>query len=322
MVFLILKIFLCKILFFFSIPVFASFYYYENESNAKNIQGRYLFSKSCNVINNLTSQKTIYNVREGQELKILQYREKYVQVLINDNNETGWVEKDCGSFFIYNSNSNLDIPQFNENNFDRTVLDICGSWGSSVNQKKFKESFKLNVSGTIKKNFFLIMKCDNDSSDCLANLVNIWFNANGFQNIFCGYFLDNILYGPRFHGRYFEMKNKKWAWKTTEKDCANSDTKENVVSFFYANTNGLSNLKCLYSYNPDLSAEDTMNIGIFAQDQYKKKKEKDGYCYLKYKNKIYYVGFVGDAIKDLYESSYWQCSGSKKNTSCFCSEKN
>ncbi|MFW9262256.1 EndoU domain-containing protein [Nostoc sp. CALU 546] len=151
------------------------------------------------------------------------------------------------------------------NTFDRAVTDLCGQPGTVVSPSNFQLMMTNNptVLANIKQYVggYLVLGRTSDA-DFLADLTNVWFNADGFEHILCGEpVAGGSIGGLHFVGRYVELQEKGLAGRLNN----NASREEVVPNVIYTigaivkvgNTTAQSSIKG-YAYT--LSAEEILAI--------------------------------------------------------------
>lgn len=109
----------------------------------------------------------------------------------------------------------LDIspPAPKLNQFDRSVLNACGSFGSRVSPQKFKQllSYYPDIVQKLQQvTGGEIRPGRRRRADFIQDLTNIWFRRRGFEHIFCGeIYNENDIGGLHFYGRYLQLQNER-----------------------------------------------------------------------------------------------------------------
>jgi Bacterial EndoU nuclease len=124
----------------------------------------------------------------------------------------------------------LDIsppaPQLND--FDKAVLNVCGTFGKKVQPNEFKQLLRAypNVLQKLQQVTRGELRPNRRRrSDFLQDLTNIWFKQKGFEHIFCGeVYNDNDIGGLHFYGRYLQLQNQGIAGRLP-----NNDARQEVV---------------------------------------------------------------------------------------------
>jgi len=97
------------------------------------------------------------------------------------------------------------------NKFDKAVNQLCGELGTVVTPVNFQtmlnsfptvlSNIKNNVGGYIFPN-------RTSDTEFLEDLTNLWFNAEGFDHVFCGEPAETKIGGLHYAGRYLDLQNR------------------------------------------------------------------------------------------------------------------
>ncbi|MBD2533900.1 EndoU domain-containing protein [Nostoc flagelliforme FACHB-838] len=155
------------------------------------------------------------------------------------------------------------------NAFDTAVTDLCGQPGTVVSRSNFQSMMTNNptVLANVKQYVggYLVLGRTSDA-DFLADLTNVWFNAEGFDHIFCGEpVAGGAIGGLHFVGRYLELQSKGLAGRLNN----NTSREEVVPNAIYTigaivkvgNSTSQSSIKG-YAYT--LNAEEILSIAALA----------------------------------------------------------
>jgi Bacterial EndoU nuclease len=155
------------------------------------------------------------------------------------------------------------------NNFDRAVTDLCGQPGAVVSTSNFQSMMTNNptVLANVKQYVggFLVPGRTSDA-DFLADLTTVWFNADGFEHIFCGEpVAGGAIGGLHFVGRYVELQEKGLAGRLNN-NASNEEVVPNAIYTIGAivkvgSGTAQSSIKG-YAYT--LSAEELLSIAALA----------------------------------------------------------
>ncbi|WP_218653145.1 EndoU domain-containing protein [Nostoc sp. TCL26-01] len=110
-------------------------------------------------------------------------------------------------------------PQLND--FDKAMNQICGEVGTVVSPDSFKEKLRefpdvlTNIRETVGNSLVDGRTADDDFID---DLTDIWFNAHGFDHVFCGEPGQNNIGGLHFVGRYLDLQQKGVAGRLPNAD--------------------------------------------------------------------------------------------------------
>jgi hypothetical protein len=132
------------------------------------------------------------------------------------------------SGLAYGSPADVTPPAPTLNSFDTAVTDLCGQPGTVVSPSNFQLMMTNNptVLSNIKQYVggYLVAGRTSDA-DFLADLTNVWFNAQGFDHIFCGEpVAGGAIGGLHFVGRYLELQQKGLAGRLN-----NNTSREEVI---------------------------------------------------------------------------------------------
>ncbi|MDP5016547.1 MAG: EndoU domain-containing protein [Dolichospermum sp.] len=97
------------------------------------------------------------------------------------------------------------------NKFDQAVNQLCGKLGKVVKPTEFKTMFNSfpNVLSNIKTNVGGYIFPDRTSNPkFLEDLTNLWFNAKGFDHVFCGEPAATKIGGLHYAGRYLDLQKR------------------------------------------------------------------------------------------------------------------
>ena len=114
------------------------------------------------------------------------------------------------------------------NNFDQVMNTLCGKPGTVVSPDDFKATLKQfpDVIANIKREADGYIKPGRTSDNqFLDDLTNLWFNAHGFDHVFCGEPTANNIGGLHFVGRYLDLQQKGLAGLLP-----NSESQAEIVS--------------------------------------------------------------------------------------------
>ncbi|BAZ33191.1 hypothetical protein NIES4074_57010 [Cylindrospermum sp. NIES-4074] len=132
------------------------------------------------------------------------------------------------SGLAYGSPADVTPPAPTLNSFDQAVVDLCDAPGTVVSRAGFQTL--MNNNPTVLANIktyvggFLVAGRTSDA-DFLADLTNIWFNADGFTHVFCGEPVSGgSIGGLHFVGRYLQLQQDGLAGRLD-----NNTSKEEVV---------------------------------------------------------------------------------------------
>lgn len=97
------------------------------------------------------------------------------------------------------------------NDFDQAVNQLCGKLGTVVTPANFQtmlnsfptvlSNIKNNVGGYIFPN-------RTSNTEFLEDLTSLWFNAEGFDHVFCGEPAETKIGGLHYAGRYLDLQNR------------------------------------------------------------------------------------------------------------------
>ncbi|GAB1543598.1 hypothetical protein NUACC21_62730 [Scytonema sp. NUACC21] len=132
------------------------------------------------------------------------------------------------SGLAYGSPADVTPPAPALNSFDTAVVDLCGAPGTTVSRNSFQSMMQNNatVLANIKASVggFLVLGRTSDAQ-FLEDLTNVWFNAEGFEHIFCGEPVQGgSIGGLHFVGRYVELQDKGLAGRLD-----NNASREEVI---------------------------------------------------------------------------------------------
>ena len=98
--------------------------------------------------------------------------------------------------------------------FGGKVLETCGEFGQTVSREAFRSLLAEGSADELLARIRNEVGCDafgDCSRDAIVDaLTDIWFEAEGFQHIFCGEPGPERLDGLHFHGRYLQMQENGW----------------------------------------------------------------------------------------------------------------
>lgn len=158
----------------------------------------------------------------------------------------------------------LTPPPPKLNNFDIAINQLCGNVGTVVSPIQFQLLLKKfpDVLANIKQDVRgSIVAGRTSDTQFLKDLTDIWFNAQGFDHIFCGEPEGNKIGGLHFVGRYLDLQNRGLAGRLP-----NSDNKAEVVpgviyTLGVVMQDGNKQVKSpIKGYGYTLNAEDTLKI--------------------------------------------------------------
>ncbi|MBD2411683.1 hypothetical protein FACHB389_23795 [Nostoc calcicola FACHB-389] len=173
------------------------------------------------------------------------------------------------SGLAYGSPGDVTPPAPTLTNFDRAVTDLCGQPGTVVSPSNFQLMMTNNptVLSNIKQYVggYLVAGRTSDTQ-FLADLTNVWFNADGFDHVFCGEpVAGGAIGGLHFVGRYLELQEKGLAGRLNN-NVSNEEVIPNAVYTIGAvvkvgNSTSQSSIK---GYPYTLSAEEILSIAALA----------------------------------------------------------
>lgn len=100
-------------------------------------------------------------------------------------------------------------PQLND--FDRSVLETCGTFGSSVSTAQLRRLFSESpevinrIKSAVGGEILPGRKTEQQFRD---DLLRIWSERDGFEHIFCGEINGQKIGGLHFVGRYLQLQNQ------------------------------------------------------------------------------------------------------------------
>ncbi|AFZ24085.1 hypothetical protein Cylst_1826 [Cylindrospermum stagnale PCC 7417] len=114
------------------------------------------------------------------------------------------------------------------NSFDQAVVNLCSAPGTAISSASFQTLMNNNptVLANIKQYVggFLVAGRTSDAQ-FLADLTAVWFNADGFEHVFCGEpVAGGSIGGLHYVGRYLELQEKGLAGRLT-----NNTSREEVI---------------------------------------------------------------------------------------------
>ena len=154
------------------------------------------------------------------------------------------------------------------NKFDKAVNQLCGEVGTVVKPARFKTMFNSfpDVFSNIKNNLGgYIFPKRTSNQEFLEDLTNLWFNAKGFDHVFCGEPGKNKIGGLHFAGRYLDLQNKRIAG-ILPKSVSTSEVKPGAVYSFGVRmkVSGRTVNDPLKGYGYTLNAEEILTIAAKA----------------------------------------------------------
>lgn len=202
-------------------------------------------------------------------------------IVITDYGSSGSPPLPAGSVPFFDNTNNLvsglaygspaDVTPTPQtlNTFDTAVTDLCGQPGTVVSRSNFQLMMTNNptVLANIKQYVggYLIGGRTSDT-DFLADLTNVWFNAEGFEHIFCGEpVAGGSIGGLHFIGRYQELQEKGLAGRLNN-NTSNEEVVPNAIYTIGAvvkvgNSTAQSSIK---GYPYTLNAEEILSIATLA----------------------------------------------------------
>lgn len=132
------------------------------------------------------------------------------------------------SGLAYGSPADVTPPAPTLNTFDTAVNNVCGQPGTVVSRSSFQAM--MNNNPTILNNIKqyvggYLVAGRTSNADFLADLTNVWFNAQGFDHVFCGEpVAGGSIGGLHFVGRYVQLQADGLAGRL-----ANNTSREEVV---------------------------------------------------------------------------------------------
>jgi hypothetical protein len=99
---------------------------------------------------------------------------------------------------------------------DKDVLQLCGNWGSRVNKARFIETLlaerhKDTLDMLYRELGRAVFKKVGNKKAFVDRLAKVWFDAKGFQHIFCGEPSARSLGGLHYGPRYWQAQKNAWA---------------------------------------------------------------------------------------------------------------
>jgi hypothetical protein len=148
------------------------------------------------------------------------------------------------------------------NAFDRAVAKICGAPGKQVSQAEFKTLMNNHpeILARIKTRMGFATTVPNVTF--LNSLTSVWFNAAGFDHVFCGEpVAGGSIGGLHFFGRYLDLQERGLAGRLAD----NTASEEVVPGAIYTvgakvRVNGGSAQSRVKGYGYTLDAEDILAI--------------------------------------------------------------
>ncbi|MBD2515849.1 EndoU domain-containing protein [Nostoc sp. FACHB-973] len=173
------------------------------------------------------------------------------------------------SGLAYGSPGDVTPPAPTLNSFDIAVTDLCGQPGTVVSPSNFQLMMTNNptVLANIKQYVggYLVAGRTSDTQ-FLADLTNVWFNADGFDHVFCGEpVAGGAIGGLHFVGRYLELQEKGLAGRLNN-NASNEEVIPNAVYTIGAvvkvgNSTSQSSIK---GFGYTLSAEEILSVAALA----------------------------------------------------------
>ena len=214
--------------------------------------------------------------------------------------------------------------------FDRAVLGLCGDWGSRPRARDFRAMLDEPELGDTVATIYEALDRGIRGRDLPLKrfkdeLTAVWFDARGFEHVFCGEPEADGLGGLHYRGRYLELQEQGIAGAMTERDCRATAIEPPVytvgVRYRPPGGGGLRSA-CPKGYAYDLGAADLLYQATAAYKELRRQRgaemcldevqgpSGDGYLAV--------VVVRRDAIRTFYPDVSPSCDGGLGPSACAC----
>jgi hypothetical protein len=213
---------------------------------------------------------------------------------------------------------------------DRGVLEVCGEWGSRPRARDFRALLdRPEVEDQVRSLYLGLDRRIRGAESTLRRfkdeLTAVWFEARGFEHVFCGEPRADGLSGLHYRGRYLDLQAQGLAGLMTGSECRATEVDPPVYTVgvrYRLPGGGPLRATCPKGYAYDLGARDLLFAATHA---YRALRRQHGAEMCLQEIAVaagddYFAVVVvrGDAIRTFYPDRSPACDGGGRPASCAC----
>ena len=215
---------------------------------------------------------------------------------------------------------------------DRGVLEVCGPWGSRPSARDFRAMLdRPEVEPEVAKLYDGLDRAVRGGKVPLRRfkdeLTDVWFDASGFEHVFCGEPRADQLGGMHYRGRYLDLQQQGIAGLMSGAECRATEIEPPVYTVgvrYRLPGGGTLRTACPKGYAYDLGAADLLLVATQAYRELRRRRGAE-MCLEEIAVSIDrpYLAVVvvrGDAIRTFYPDLSPACDGGGRPASCACGE--